>query len=252
MKKVFVLFFVILVSGFSCFSYATDSDGYNTQKGAAIGAIGGALAGQIIGHNTAGTLIGTAGGALVGAVAGNAIDQNQTRQRLAQVSGSANMPPPPPEEGPPGQWVEVPGQWVNGQWVPTHRTWVPVNPGGSGGQPVASPQYAPPPAYVIQTPPQVVLIPGTYVYFVPNIGMDILFYHGYWYRPHAGRWYRASAYNGPWVYIVPRMVPAAIIGLPPDYRRIPPGYVPIPYVELRVNWRRWERDRYWDHHRGRW
>jgi hypothetical protein len=44
------------------------SEGYNTQKGAAIGAIGGALAGQAIGHNTAGTLIGAASGALVGAV----------------------------------------------------------------------------------------------------------------------------------------------------------------------------------------
>ena len=62
MKKVFVLFFVILVSGFPGFSYA--SDGYNTQKGAVIGAVGGALAGQAIGHNTTGTLMAAAGGAL--------------------------------------------------------------------------------------------------------------------------------------------------------------------------------------------
>jgi hypothetical protein len=31
-------------------------------------------------------------------------------------------------ENPPGQWVTVPGQWVNGKWIPSHRTWVAVNP----------------------------------------------------------------------------------------------------------------------------
>jgi hypothetical protein len=46
----------------SFFSYSCAADqGYNMQEGAAIGAIGGALAGQAIGHNTAGTLIGAAG-----------------------------------------------------------------------------------------------------------------------------------------------------------------------------------------------
>ncbi len=31
-------------------------------------------------------------------------------------------------ENPPGEWITLPGQWVNGQWVPSHKTWVPVNP----------------------------------------------------------------------------------------------------------------------------
>jgi hypothetical protein len=31
-------------------------------------------------------------------------------------------------DNPPGEWVTVPGQWVNGQWVPSHKTWIPVNP----------------------------------------------------------------------------------------------------------------------------
>ena len=44
---------------------ACASQNYNTQKGAAIGAIGGALAGQAIGGNTAGTLHGGVMGALV-------------------------------------------------------------------------------------------------------------------------------------------------------------------------------------------
>jgi uncharacterized protein YcfJ len=50
---------------------------YNTQRGAAIGAGFGALAGQIIGRDTKGTLIGTGVGTLLGAIVGNAVDQEQ-------------------------------------------------------------------------------------------------------------------------------------------------------------------------------
>jgi len=59
------------------------SDGYNTQKGAAIGAGLGAIAGQLIGHDTASTLVGAGVGTLVGAVAGNAMDQHQKQQQAA-------------------------------------------------------------------------------------------------------------------------------------------------------------------------
>ena len=31
-------------------------------------------------------------------------------------------------ENPPGEWITVPGQWVDGTWIPSHSTWVPVNP----------------------------------------------------------------------------------------------------------------------------
>ena len=48
---------------------------YNTQRGAAIGAGVGALAGQMIGRNTKGTLIGAGVGTLLGAIVGNAVDQ---------------------------------------------------------------------------------------------------------------------------------------------------------------------------------
>ena len=50
---------------------------YNTQRGAAIGAGFGALAGQMIGKNTKGTLIGAGVGTLLGAIVGNAVDQER-------------------------------------------------------------------------------------------------------------------------------------------------------------------------------
>ena len=47
-------------------------------------------------------------------------------------------------------------------------------------------------------PPDVVVIPGTYVYMVPDNDVDVLFYQGYWWRPYEGHWYRSDDYNGPW------------------------------------------------------
>jgi hypothetical protein len=105
-----------------------------------------------------------------------------------------------------------------------------------------------PPSIVIPASPAVVLIPGTYIYFIPDIEADILFYHDYWYRPYEGHWYRARSYNGPWVYVVPARVPRVLIHLQPDFRHIPPGHERIPYGQLKKNWRRWEQEKYWDKH----
>jgi hypothetical protein len=127
MKKTAAILIAVTM-GFFMVSCA--SSDYNTQKGAAIGAGLGALAGQAIGHNTAGTLIGAAGGALAGAIAGNAVDQDQTNRRLeaAQQRGAYAAPGDVSGETPPGEWVMVPGQWVGGKWVPAHKVWQPVNP----------------------------------------------------------------------------------------------------------------------------
>ena len=45
----------------------------STQKGATVGAVGGALVGQAIGGNTEATLIGAAAGGLAGALIGDAV-----------------------------------------------------------------------------------------------------------------------------------------------------------------------------------
>ena len=128
MKNTLVLF--VLLAGF--LSVSCSSTGYNTQKGAAVSAGVGAIAGQLIGNNTAGTLIGAAVGALGGAVVGNAIDQNVTDQKIAVAAAQRQSAAPvaanEDDAPPPGRWVEIPGQWVGGKWVPAHRAWVPVNP----------------------------------------------------------------------------------------------------------------------------
>jgi hypothetical protein len=139
--------FLIVVVAIGFLATACVSDGQNTGRGAVLGGILGAVAGQAIGHNTAGTLIGAGAGALTGAIIGNTHDQQQPERRIdsgypdrsyerpyASTSPQESYQGSPQgqyPEPPPGQWVDVPGQWVNGKWVPSHKVWVPVNPGSS-------------------------------------------------------------------------------------------------------------------------
>jgi hypothetical protein len=102
------------------------------------------------------------------------------------------------------------------------------------------------PPLVFPGPPALVVMPGTYAYFAPDAGVNIFFYHGYWYRPYRGRWYLAAGYNGPWGSIAVERVPGVLRGFPPNYRRVPPGYERMPYRTVRSNWRTWENGRYWD------
>lgn len=104
------------------------------------------------------------------------------------------------------------------------------------------------PSLVISAPPAMIVIPGTYVYYPPDVEVDIFFYHGYWYRPHGGAWYIANGYNGPWRGIDQRRVPRALIDLPPGHRHIPPGHERVPYGQVKKNWRTWEKERHWDKH----
>ena len=89
----------------------------------------------------------------------------------------------------------------------------------------------PPPPLVVPAPPPMFVIPRTYVYFAPDVDVDIFFYGGYWYRPYRGYWYRSGAYNGKWVYLAPNKVPPVLLNLPPDFRRVPPGYRHIAYAK---------------------
>ncbi|HCY10731.1 MAG: hypothetical protein A2V21_309900 [Deltaproteobacteria bacterium GWC2_55_46] len=103
------------------------------------------------------------------------------------------------------------------------------------------------PVIGIAAPPSVVVIPGTYIYFAPDvINIDVFFFGGYWWRPHHGRWYRAVEFGDPWIVIDARKVPGPLLRIPPRWRDIPPGHDRIPYGQLKKNWRQWEKERRWD------
>jgi len=82
--RIVILAMVILALCLSC--AGRHSGHFNTQRGAAIGAGFGALAGQLIGSNTKSTLIGAGVGTLVGAIVGNAVDQESQITREAAAT----------------------------------------------------------------------------------------------------------------------------------------------------------------------
>jgi hypothetical protein len=104
------------------------------------------------------------------------------------------------------------------------------------------------PALVLDGPPAMVVIPGTYAYAAPDVETDLFFYHGYWYRSSRGGWYVSLEYNGPWGYAAIDDVPRVLINLPPHYRNMPPASERMPYAIVRRNWRTWEKERYWENH----
>jgi hypothetical protein len=105
------------------------------------------------------------------------------------------------------------------------------------------------PAIRFAAPPDLVVIPGTYVYMVPDSDVDVLFFQGYWWRPYEGHWYKSRDYKGQWSYEEPERIPSGLRSLPQDYRhRLSPGYERIPHRDVERNWEKWEKDKYWDRH----
>ncbi len=103
------------------------------------------------------------------------------------------------------------------------------------------------PGLVISEPPDMAVMPGTSVYYPPEVSVDIFFYHGNWYRPHRQGWFVANGYNGPWRPIAVGRVPREVTSIPPGYRNVRPQYAHIAHDDMRRNWRAWERERHWDH-----
>lgn len=104
------------------------------------------------------------------------------------------------------------------------------------------PSLPPLPRLVFPAPPAVVVVPETNVYVVPDAEVDIVFYHGSWYRPHGDRWYRAASYNGPWKLLMAGQVPSTFKKLPPGFRSVKPERERIPYQQVKKNWKQWEKE----------
>ena len=87
----------------------------------------------------------------------------------------------------------------------------------------------PPP--IVAAPPDVVVLPGPPgVYVAPDLGVDLYFWNGWWWRPWEGRWYRSHHYDRDWRYYRH--------GVPRFYNRVEPGWRGY-YREHRWNDRPW-------------
>ena len=104
-----------------------------------------------------------------------------------------------------------------------------------------------PPPIVVAEPPEIVMVPGSRVYFVPDPHIDVFFYGGFWWSPRGSRWYRARAYDGPWVHMAPSAVPRAVVYMPRDYRVRYGHERPVPYGHWKKDHSRWEKERWQEH-----
>ena len=111
-----------------------------------------------------------------------------------------------------------------------------------------------PPPIMFVEPPELIVLPGTYIYAVPDVEVDIFFYDGWWWRIWDNRWYRSREYNTGWVYY--ESVPTFYTEIPSDWRHYYRerrwrgqewNYQRIPHHRVQRYWRDWERDRYWEH-----
>ena len=100
-----------------------------------------------------------------------------------------------------------------------------------------------PPPIVVAQPPAMVMVPGSAVYFVPDVDYDVFFYSGFWWSPRGDRWFRARVYNGPWRVVPRRVVPPPLFRVPRDYRRVYLRERHVPYGQ-------WQRE-HRGHDRGR-
>jgi hypothetical protein len=110
-----------------------------------------------------------------------------------------------------------------------------------------------PPPIAFSAPPEMVVLPETNVYAVPDVDADMYFYDGWWWRLWDGRWYRSHRYDSGWGYY--RRVPSFYAGIPPGWRNDfrehrwqghPWNYQRIPQQQVQRNWKGWEKSRHWE------
>jgi hypothetical protein len=94
----------------------------------------------------------------------------------------------------------------------------------------------------LPSPPSLVIVPGTPVYYAPQAPANVFLYgHQYWAFNNGG-WYTGPNWTGPWVVVEPAVVPVPVLRVPVRYYPAPPGH-----------WRGWAPGAppRWEKHYGR-
>ncbi len=76
----------------------------------------------------------------------------------------------------------------------------------------------------IGTPPELMVVPGTPVYYAPALPNNYFVYGGRYYVFQNGGWFYAPAYDGPWTIISVKKVPKPVLAVPVEYYKVPPGH----------------------------
>lgn len=82
----------------------------------------------------------------------------------------------------------------------------------------------PPPPIIVASPPQLVVVPGTPVFYAPGLNVNFFFHKGRYYTFHNNSWFVAGTHNGPWTFVAVEHVPQPILVVPVQYYKVPPGH----------------------------
>ena len=141
--------------------------------------------------------------------------------------------------------------------IPALAGFVPAARAGQLGVDIHIGNVPPPPRVVFYQRPHMILVPGTPVYVVDydeRPAYDMFRYGGYYWIYDDNYWYRASRYNGPFVYVETRYVPEPIYYVPAREWRSYPSNLPPGIAKKMYARSRWEDERGWKgrvHDRGR-
>jgi hypothetical protein len=72
--------------------------------------------------------------------------------------------------------------------------------------------------------PSLTIVPGSPVYYAPQVDTNFFFYDGMYWVYQDDSWYASSWYNGPWAAVDPGIVPEILLRVPVRYYRRPPSY----------------------------
>ena len=110
-----------------------------------------------------------------------------------------------------------------------------------------------PPPIVFAAPPEVIVLPGSYVYVAPDLAEEMYFVDGWWWRPWQGRWYRSQYYDRDWgpYSSVPSFYGNVHQGWRDDYRDHRWSgqawdYQRMPHARVEQNWNTWKSTNYWE------
>jgi hypothetical protein len=81
-----------------------------------------------------------------------------------------------------------------------------------------------PPPIVVASPPRVVVVPGSPVYYAPDANVNLFVYGGRYYTFHQGAWFVGPKHSGPWTFVAVERVPAPVVAVPVKYYRVAPGH----------------------------
>jgi hypothetical protein len=81
-----------------------------------------------------------------------------------------------------------------------------------------------PPPVVFAEPPHLVVVPGSPVYYAPEVDYNVFVYRNHYWSLHDGAWFYAPTHRGPWRVVESAQVPRAVRAVPVKYYKVPPGH----------------------------